>query len=351
MIARVQCIISAKGNTSWVVIDSLGEIVEPISHYLSHLRNLERSPNTIKSYAYSLAALWCFLDSSQLYWRLIKFEDLANFMVFLKEPRLNSLGEYTIRSDKTVNQAISAISGFIDFQSRLGNIENVDCYKQQVLIGKKYKPFLHHITKGKPTKLKILKIKESKDIPQILTKSQVESILDACQHLRDRFLVSLLFETGMRIGQALGLKHCDVETWNNRILIVPRKDNENGARAKSSETYPVHVSASLMEIYSLYLIEEYPESHTTDYVFVNIWRKPYGQPMTYSSSRTLLDTLRRKTGIYFRWHMFRHSHATDLIRHKWNPAFVQKRLGHQSIQTTSDIYSHLDDGDMREAFD
>lgn len=351
MTARVQRINSNEGDISWVVVDSSGEIVEPISHYLSHLRNLERSPNTIKSYSYSLAEFWCFLDSSQLYWKSIKFEHLANFMGFLMEPRLNSHEEFSIRSERTVNHAISAVSGFIDFQSRLGNIDNVDCYRKQTLLGKKYKPFLHHITKRKPTKLKVLKIKEPKDIPQTLTDSQIASILDACQHLRDKFLVSLLFETGMRIGQALGLKHCDIETWNNKIFVVPRKDNKNGVRAKTLETYPIHVSTSLMEMYSLYLVEEYPESATTDHVFVNIWKNPSGCPMTYSGSRTLLDTLKRRTGIDFRWHMFRHSHATDLIRHKWNPAFVQKRLGHQSIQTTSDIYSHLDDGDMREAFD
>lgn len=57
-------------------------------------------------------------------------------------------------------------------------------------------------------------------------------ILAACQRLRDRFLFALLAETGMRIGQALGLRHSDFVSREQRVMIVPRADNANGARAK-----------------------------------------------------------------------------------------------------------------------
>ena len=44
--------------------------------------------------------------------------------------------------------------------------------------------------------------------PRTLEPGQIVAILAACEHLRDRFLLSLLAETGMRVGQALGLRHC-----------------------------------------------------------------------------------------------------------------------------------------------
>ncbi len=55
--------------------------------------------------------------------------------------------------------------------------------------------------------------------------------------MRDRFLFALLFGTGMRIGQALGLRHEDVVSHERRIELVPREDNANGARGKR-ETLP-----------------------------------------------------------------------------------------------------------------
>ena len=48
--------------------------------------------------------------------------------------------------------------------------------------------------------------------------------------------------------------------------------------------------------------------------------------------------------------MLRHTHATELLRHGWDCAKVQRRLGHSSIQTTLDIYSHLDTRNLKEAF-
>jgi len=54
----------------------------------------------------------------------------------------------------------------------------------------------------------------------------------------------------------------------------------------------------------------------------------------------LFRRLKRKTGIAIHPHILRHTHATDLIREGMEMAYVQKRLGHASIQTTIDTYVH-----------
>jgi integrase/recombinase XerD len=102
----------------------------------------------------------------------------------------------------------------------------------------------------------------------VLSLSQVEAILRAQRRLRDRLLFALLFQTGMRIGQALGLRHEDVVTWENRIEIVSRDDNANGARAKGGEG-SVPVSVALMRLYAEYMHVEYG-SLDSDYVFVRL---------------------------------------------------------------------------------
>lgn len=48
--------------------------------------------------------------------------------------------------------------------------------------------------------------------------------------------------------------------------------------------------------------------------------------------------------------MFRHTYATELIKQGWDMALVQKRLGHTNIQTTVNTYTHLTDGDLKEAY-
>ena len=46
----------------------------------------------------------------------------------------------------------------------------------------------------------------------------------------DKFLVLMLYETGMRIGECLGLRHEDIKSWDKTIHVVPRGDNANAAR-------------------------------------------------------------------------------------------------------------------------
>src|SRR5664280_2835518 len=62
---------------------------------------------------------------------------------------------------------------------------------------------------------------------------------------------------GMRIGQALGLRHADVGSRDRVIRIVPRTDNANGARAKTRSVHVIPVSTALIRLYSEYLHVEY----------------------------------------------------------------------------------------------
>jgi integrase len=209
--------------------------------------------------------------------------------------------------------------------------------------------FLHHINKGKLVRTRLLKLKEPQRIPKTLTQEQVEQLIGACRRIRDKFLLCLLYETGMRIGQALGLRHQDIQSWDNQIQIVPRTGNINGARAKTSKTYTVHVSRELMSLYTDYLLNEFNETDC-EYVFVNLWDGKIGAPMQYGAVADLFHRLSDKTGIKVHAHQFRHTHGTELIRSGWDASHVQKRLGHAHIQTTLNTYVHLPDDDMKQAF-
>lgn len=234
----------------------------------------------------------------------------------------------------------------------MGNVEQMKVYSQQFQFGSRaYKPLLHGIAKEKSVQKNLLKLKEPKKQLETLTAEQVKQLIAACKRIRDKFLLCLLYETGMRIGQVLGLRHEDIHSWDNQIHLTPRTDNINSARAKSINPYTVHVSKQLMALYSDYLINEYPEDADSDYVFVNIWEGQTGNPLTYATVSALFQRLQKKTGIKVHPHLFRHTHATELIRNGWDMAHVQKRLGHKSVQTTINIYTHLTDEDLEKAYE
>lgn len=336
----------------WMVLDDDYLPIQPIQKYLGYLESLERSPNTIRGYAKNLKLYWEFLRDSRLDWKEARIEALAEFIHWLRnpDPRVISLQPIEAkRTEKTINHALTTVCGFNDFHERIGVIEAVDVYRYQVQPGRKYKPLLHHISKGKEVKTRLLKLKEPKSFPGCLTKEQVTQLVDACEHLRDKFLLCLLYETGLRIGEALGLRHEDiVSEGKNEIRVVERFDNFNSVRAKSGER-TVHVGIDLIRLYSDYLIEEYPEDIDSDYVFVSIWSHTTekGQPMTYGNASGLFRRLAKKTDIEVTAHLLRHTHATELIRDGWDAARVQKRLGHADVQTTINTYVHLLDEDMR----
>ena len=211
-----------------------------------------------------------------------------------------------------------------------------------------YKPFLHHVTKGRPIPARPVKLHVPQRSPRTLEAGQIVAILAACEHLRDRFLLSLLAETGMRIGQALGLRHADFVSRRREVHIVPRADNANRVRAKLRSATVIPVSTPLVRLYSEYMHTEYGDIDS-DYVFVNLFGGQAGAAMTYSAVHKLIGRIAARTGVSFTAHMLRHSHATDMVRQGVPVEVVARLLTHRSPATTSQTYVHLGAADIREA--
>ena len=81
-----------------------------------------------------------------------------------------------------------------------------------------------------------------------------------------------------------------------------------------------------------------------------IFGYPDGRPWLPSSVSRAWQDIARHSGIkVIRFHDARHTHASMLMAAGWNPKLVQERLGHSSINTTMDIYSHTTPEMHREA--
>lgn len=342
-------VLADSGAESWTVVDEELDPVAPIERYLAHLAAIERSPNTVRAYAFSLA-LWAeFLALRRSEWARAEVEDVSEFVRWLRAPADNVIvlnASAAQRCEATVNRHLAAVFGFYDFHTRAGvRLADSLVAWRRVPRGS-FKPFLHHVTKGRPVPTRPVKLRVPRRLPRTLTAEQVTVILAGCSRLRDRFLLALLAETGMRIGQALGLRHSDFVSRRCEVTIVPRSDNANGARAKTATVTTVPVSAPLVRLYSEYMHSEYGELDS-DYIFVNLWGSPLGHPLRYDAVAKMVARLRAQTGIAFTPHLLRHTRATELIRAGVPIEVVSQMLTHRSVTTTSDIYLHLTVEDVR----
>lgn len=342
------------GLESWTVLGGDGAPVAPIERYLAYLNQIERSPNTVKAYAHDLKDWFVFLGGQDMDWREVRLENVGEFVAWLRRPP--GLRDGAVRilpsvehhcTEATVNRKLSALSAFYQHAARHGIDlgELLRTWKPAGGRGSGWKPFLHHISKSAPQPRRAILLKAQRKLPRVLTAVEAQTILDACNHLRDRFLFAVLFDTGMRIGEALGLRHEDIAAAESQIT-VQRRVNDNGARSKSRNPRTVPVSTELVRLYADYLHLEYGDLDS-DYVFVNLWGPPYGHPLTYTAVYDLVKRLRRRTGIDFDPHWYRHTAATRMLRDGVPIEVVSTLLGHADITTTTSVYGHLSAEDAR----
>lgn len=334
---------------SWTVVDDDFEPVVAADEYLAYLTAIERSPTTVRAYAFSLKLWFEFLSLQGLAWDRVGVDSVAQFVAWLRAPADNVIVldvASAVRSPATVNRHLAAVFGLYDYQARSGVAVAAELVAWRRVGRGSYKPFLHHVTKGRPIPTRPVKLAVPRQVPPTLTDEQILGVLSACDRLRDRFLFALLVETGMRIGQALGLRHSDFVSRDRQVRIVPRADNANGARAKTRAVHVIPVTTALVRLYSEYMHSEYGDLDC-DYVFVNLWSEPKGRALRYSAVADLVGRIRARAGIFFTLHMLRHSLATDMVRRGVPLEVTSKLLTHRSVATTADAYVHLGAEDVR----
>jgi site-specific recombinase XerD len=346
---------------SWTLLGEDQAPVEPVERFLAFLAAIERSPNTVKAYAHDLKDWFAFLARRGLDWRAVTVEDVAGFVAWLRLPPAARDGRVAVLptvehhcSAASVNRKLAALASFCEFHARRG-VPLAGVLTAMAPAGRRggsrssFKPFLHHVTKSDPQRRRTVTLAAPAARPLVLTVAQTQAILDSCSRLRDRLLFALLLDSGMRIGEALGLRHEDLGIAERQVRVVPRV-NDNRARAKAGRSRVIPVSAELMRLYADYLNREYGPLDS-DYVFVNLWGDPLGHPLRYPAVYDLVGRLRRRTGVAFGPHHFRHTYATWLLRRGAGMESVKELLGHASITTTIDTYGHLTVEDARRALE
>ena len=370
--ARVQRVQVDGAETTWTVLGGDFLPIPEIELYFEHLRQTGHSPNTVKSYSRSLCLWWDFLEARGRTWAQVKLEDMSAFLAWIRTgipPDVVPLYGTATASKSAPSTAALRIQGvrsFYAFHQWRGYDFGAIVYSDRPSRSP-YLPFLGHTSRGLRRSASVSLPKRRSSAP-ILTVRQIDAIKDHCGRfdpkagewngsVRDLLLFTLLEETGLRLGEALSLKHRDWHSGrgeNPYLEVAPRDDHPYGLRVKGSRYRKIHISDGLDRLYAEYVwqlceagMDLVVSSMDEAYVFVNLRRGHEFKPLRSETVYKRVGRIRRDLGsaVPQDWtpHWFRHTHATAMLLAGAPIHVVSRRLGHADVQTTLDLYAWVTD--------
>nr|WP_306798653.1 tyrosine-type recombinase/integrase [Oceanobacillus saliphilus] len=347
-----------------MLIDDDGDIVEPVARFLKFKDNTGSARNTLRNYCYALKLYFEYLNQISMEFTQITIDNLGEFVRWLQNPygdikvtdintnkkKIDDIGLKT-RTARTINQIIKRVTLFYDYIWRIEEFSSKLYFnlKQEVPeIGYNgYKGFFHHLRKNHTYQKNILKLKEPIKEVEIYTPDEVNQLLKACNNFRDFFLIYLLYESGLRIGEALSLHLSDISPAMKKLYVKDRGELENGAEIKTvGSVRTLNITDDLANLYRKYIMEVHTEEVDTSFLFINLNTK---EPLTYHATIKIFYRLGKKTNIKAYPHKFRHTSLTELWRTgEMRPETLKEVAGHKHIQTTQQLYVHPSNDDVRE---
>lgn len=328
------------------------------------------SPNTSYTYCYHLRYFFTFLKQKNLDYHKATYEDLVSFRLWLKNPyrfhgNVSALPGVNDLSEKTINAIIDRVSSLYRWLKDSGQIPENPVKYRLVIISQKRREreLLTHVRRSTIVEKNILKSREPKKRIKIIKDSDFRKILSVVKTLRDKVILLLLKEGGLRKGELLGIKLEDIDFGGSGIWVRFRDDNSNKARAKGGYGRDrfVDLSPALMTLIDDYISTEWLRADPReDFLFVvqndRVHPDHNGSPLSNSALMSMFNFYSKKTGIHINPHMLRHTHATDLVRsylragEPVNWEFIKERLGHRDVSTTINMYIHLTREDYKKEY-
>ncbi len=163
-----------------------------------------------------------------------------------------------------------------------------------------------------------------------LTREEWQKLRGSIDNFRDKVLIELLYETGMRVGELSKLKIEDIDFESAFIHIA-------GQNTKTRVGRTVYVPEEILNNIKAYL---------------KFIRKKSGSLFHISVRRIeqLLEKYSQKAGVKARPHTLRHSHIVHAFLDKVPLSAVQRQVGHKNLATTQ-IYSELAPEQVKEAYE
>ena len=326
-------------------------IIKEPSKYLKHKTKQHCSPNTVRSIAYALSYYIDFIHERgiivQQVLRMNYSEQYEHFIDFLSwVQKGNHCNRRKLPRNNTCNSYLQSVFGYYEFTSLeydydggIKVLRNQDI-SYSGLAGVKFRRGIKMFRGYLPGE---------ESVGRTIEDYKIDILLDASDNLRDKLLISLLTDTGLRIGEILGIKYAqDIDYEKRTIKVTFREDNDNEARAKNAEIRRTKINDKTFEILQLYISENRELLSKTGYLFVSMAGEKRGEALTVSAVYSIFRTLEKKTGIKATPHMFRHNYANERRKRGWEMIRISMALGHKKTETT-EKYIHIEETEMLEA--
>jgi len=234
-----------------------------------------------------------------------------------------------------------------DIQRIIGKIESSNYkawtkYTFKVMI-KRFWKWLKGGDRKYPEEVEWIKARLSKkdeELPEeLLTEEEIKAMVDAADNLRDRALISVLYESGCRVGEVLSLKVKHV--WSNEYGCKALVKGKTGMRKILLITSAPYLAT---------WINSHPFKDDPD---APLWVEMKGEErkgLSYSGLSTMLKRVAEKAGIKKRIypHLFRHSRATELAKHL-TESQLKAYMGWVQSSKMAGVYVHLAGRDVDDA--
>jgi integrase/recombinase XerD len=186
----------------------------------------------------------------------------------------------------------------------------------------------YEITVGMPLKLeKVPFSKKYKKLPIVLSVDEVQKMFSACENLKHKVILALLYSCGLRVSELINLKWSNID--RSRMII-------NIILAKGKKDRQVMLTPELLPLLEKYYLEYKPKEYVLN-----------GQTNIQYTDRSVGEVVKQlasKAGISKRvyTHLIRHCSFTHMVEQGVDINLIQKIAGHSNVKTTN-IYLHVSD--------
>lgn len=263
------------------------EGIESIETFKRYMRSKRYSESTIKIYS----------------------EALKSFLVFFRLKPINEI----------INQDVISYTNDFILKNNLSA-----SYQNQIVNA--IKLFFKTVCNTKIDLQKIHRPKRAKVLPNVLSKEEVKTILEAHSNIKHKMMLSLIYSCGLRCGELLALQPVHIDSKRNIVLL-------KNAKGKKDRIVPLSPKILAM------LRDYFKTCKPKTWLFEG---QTAGKPYDARSLQLILKQALHKTGIDkpATLHWLRHSYATHLLESGTDLRYIQELLGHNSSKTT-EIYTHV----------
>ncbi|MFA4890268.1 MAG: site-specific tyrosine recombinase/integron integrase [Candidatus Paceibacterota bacterium] len=235
-------------------------------------------------------------------------------------------------SRKTIKSYLLCLSDFFRFIGTIGKDPNIDVIKKYLLEKQErrqssqtinlylnaIKYFYRDVMKS-AIAVDLKFAKTSKKLPVVLSRIEIENIINAISNQKHKLIIALSYGTGFRVSEATNLRIKDINIEELTIHIKGAKGDKDRITI-----FPEKLKNDIINLATSRPVD--------DYFFEN----GRGGKLTERTAQKVFENGLKKAGIQkdATFHSLRHSFATHLLENGVDVRYVQELLGHQNIRTT-----------------